>query len=68
MALPLPVFPHRQNRDGSFDSICLKCLLTVASVRMEAELAAREKNHVCEPLILYRRAFDLTHPIRGLAA
>jgi len=26
-----PFFPHRRNRDGSFDSICLKCLVTIAN-------------------------------------
>jgi hypothetical protein len=65
MALTLPAFPHRLNRDGSFDSICLTCLLTITNARMEAELATHEQNHVCDPSILYQRAFDLTHSIRG---
>jgi hypothetical protein len=60
----LPAFPHRINRDGSFDSICVKCLLTVASARMEEELTIHEINHVCDPLILHQRAFDRTHPPR----
>ena len=28
-----PFFPHRRNRDGSFDSICLKYLVTIANER-----------------------------------
>jgi hypothetical protein len=66
MVITLPPFPHRQNRDGSFDSICSTCLLTVTNARMEAELTNHEMNHVCDPTILYKRAFDRTR--RGLAA
>jgi hypothetical protein len=66
MVITLPPFPHRQNRDGSFDSICSTCLLTVTNARMEAELTNREMNHVCDPAILYQRAFDRTR--RGLTA
>ena len=59
MVLTLPPFyPHRRNRDGSIDSICLKCLLTVASARIEADLHLHDKNHVCMPSILSQRAFD----------
>jgi hypothetical protein len=50
MVLTLPAFPHRQNGDGSFDSIGLACLLTITSAKMEAELTKHEKNHVCGPL------------------
>src|ERR1700738_4501301 len=59
MVLTLPVvFPHRRNRDGSFDSICLKCLLTIANARSETDLAKPETYHVCNPSILFQRAFD----------
>jgi hypothetical protein len=59
MVLTLPTFfPHRRNRDGSFDSICLKCLLTIASSRTEADLAKHDKHHVCNPSALSRAAFD----------
>ncbi len=43
-----PFFPHRHNPDGSFDSICLSCLLTIASHKTEDELVAAEKSHVCQ--------------------
>jgi len=36
-------FPHRHNRDGSHDSICISCYATVASVRNEADLADMSK-------------------------
>ena len=62
MALTLPpFFPHRRNRDGSFDSICLKCLLTIANARNEADLEKHEKYHVCNSSILSQRAFDRAH-------
>jgi hypothetical protein len=44
-----PRFPHRQNEDGSCDSICPLCFATIASVRDETELVAHERAHVCNP-------------------
>ena len=58
LTLP-PFFPHRRNRDGSFDSICLKSLLTIANARTEIELEKHDKNHVCNPPTVSQRAFDL---------
>ena len=57
LTLP-PLFPHRRNRDGSFDSICLKCLLTIANARNEADLQMHEKYHVCNPSFIIQREFD----------
>ena len=69
MVLPLPIFfPHRRNRDGSFDSICLKCLLTIASTRTEADLHLHDRNHVCLPSILSQRAFDRAREHGGFVA
>jgi hypothetical protein len=42
------LFPHRLNRDGSFDSICKRCFQTIASGYSEAALAAAEKQHTCD--------------------
>jgi hypothetical protein len=56
MVLPFPPsFPHRRNTDGSFDSICLKCLLTVANARNEADLTEHEQYHVSIPPINFQR-------------
>jgi hypothetical protein len=44
-------FPHRQNEDGTVDSICPNCYL------QEAALDKFELIHVCEPLRL--RQFEL---------
>jgi hypothetical protein len=32
------IFPHRRNRDGTFNSICLTCLATIVSDMSEDEL------------------------------
>jgi hypothetical protein len=47
-----PRFPHRHNEDGSWDSICPKCFLTVAREELETELEAEEKAHICKGLDL----------------
>jgi hypothetical protein len=40
-------FPHRHNSDGTYDSICPKCYRTVAAERLERNLAAKERAHIC---------------------
>jgi hypothetical protein len=45
-------FPHKQNPDGSWDSICSECFRTIAKDKQESELAAIEKNHTCNGLDL----------------
>ena len=50
-----PFFPHRRNKDGSLDSICLKCFATIGSQRTEAELTELDEAHVCSSTPLYRR-------------
>jgi hypothetical protein len=48
-------FPHRRNKDGSFNSICLKCFATIASHMTEEELKEQDRNHVCEKSVLSER-------------
>ena len=40
-------FVHRQNQDGTFDSICLSCYLTVSSAPNESALVDDEAKHSC---------------------
>ena len=47
-----PRFSHRHNADGSIDSICRSCFVTVATVMAEGALTAYERAHVCNPWIL----------------
>jgi hypothetical protein len=53
-ALPKAI-PHRQNKDGSYDSICPHCFLTIATARTEGELVSLEQRHVCESSLLAER-------------
>jgi hypothetical protein len=62
MASTLCKFPHRLNRDGSFDSICLKCFATIANTITEMELKARENIHTCDHAVMCaRRLFRAPH-------
>ena len=62
MASTLRKFPHRLNRDGSYDSICLKCFATVANTQTEIELTAFDKSHACNHAMLSdRRLFRAPH-------
>jgi hypothetical protein len=49
---PVFKFPHKENRDGSYDSICPVCFETVATVQNEFELMAHEAKHVCREFLL----------------
>ncbi len=55
---PLLKFAHRSNPDGTTDSICLRCIATVATVYDEGELLRHEQEHICDPLLVER--FDGT--------
>jgi hypothetical protein len=61
-----PDFPHRFNKDGSFDSICTLCHLTVATAKIEAELSQHERVHVCNAIRMYQVAEDLLTSRQGL--
>jgi hypothetical protein len=50
--LPARTFPHRKNRDGTYDSICSQCFQTIGTRREEKDLLAEEKAHVCAGLNL----------------
>lgn len=53
MASPVPnTFVHRENRDGTWDSICRVCYATVCTSPWEADLDRAEKAHVCDPALL----------------
>ncbi len=49
-------FIHRINEDGSIDSICRDCFVTIATGRTRNELEFQERQHACEPMILERYA------------
>jgi hypothetical protein len=47
-----PIYVHRINADGTIDSICRKCFITIASSQWEAELLRSESAHRCDSLRL----------------
>lgn len=42
-------FPHRMNKNGTIDSVCPRCFVTVGCSTWEADLDRMEAAHVCEP-------------------
>jgi hypothetical protein len=57
-------FPHRRNRNGSYDSICLTCFATVGSARTQEELVEIDRAHVCESSRVAERG--LLHALIGV--
>jgi len=45
-------FPHRHNTDGSFDSICPRCVITIATAMDESDLSHSEAIHECDPVLV----------------
>jgi hypothetical protein len=45
---PALSFRHRENQDGSWDSICMRCYLTAAHSYSEQPLASAECGHHCD--------------------
>jgi hypothetical protein len=51
-------FCHRQNNDGTFDSICCSCFATIATTKDEHQLEAFEQRHDCVELARERLLGD----------
>jgi hypothetical protein len=49
-----PGFSHRHDANGSHDSVCTRCYVTVATAQNESELASHESAHICDEWDLYR--------------
>ncbi len=45
--LPPSEFHYRRNADGTWDSICLRCFLTIGTAARIEELADLEAAHSC---------------------
>ncbi len=52
MVTDVKAFPHRLNPDETRDSICPKCLRTIATEDRASDLGAAEKSHSCDPIDL----------------
>jgi hypothetical protein len=56
-------YAHRQNADGTFDSICLRCFQTICSANSEPELAQSERQHTCMRVVANEMSsVNLTQP------
>jgi hypothetical protein len=69
----MAMFPHRQNEDGTFDSICPDCFSTVVrGLHTESQLTEFEDRHACHSdlsaaaggsfeniVLMSRRVFEL---------
>jgi hypothetical protein len=42
-------FAHRTNADGTTDSICKTCFVTVGTAEESAALLELERVHICDP-------------------
>jgi len=53
-------YGRRRNLDGTTDSICRKCFVTVATARQETDLHCAEHSHTCDPNVLeyWNRAME----------
>ena len=47
-------FTHRLNDDGTIDSICRECFVTVVSSKSGAALEREEQKHRCDAFLLKR--------------
>ncbi len=57
-------FAHRANRDGTIDSICKTCFVTVGTAEETAALEELESDHKCEAwrLEVIRAVLSKTSP------
>lgn len=49
-----PTFSYRENHDGTADSVCQRCYVTVCTSKCETDLHRAEKKHVCDVDFLAR--------------
>jgi len=54
-------FPHRHNPDGSYDSTCAYCLVTIGSYMPKVVLEMMERSHVCDQTILAQEKVFMAH-------
>lgn len=55
-------YAHRFNLDGTIDSICRQCFMTVAKARREADLEAYEREHLCYSEYIESRSDEKSPP------
>ena len=58
-------YAHRENADGTFDSICLRCFQTIVSANSEMELVDSERVHSCTSAVVYTNGITERFPSAG---
>ena len=48
---------RRQNIDGSYDSICMKCFATISGTQSKIEAEDERNTHVCDSAFLAERGY-----------
>lgn len=54
--MALPPFVHRRTDNGSYDSICSRCAVTIVCALEEQSLGSGEMQHLCDEHLLKKRA------------
>jgi hypothetical protein len=52
MELSANGYPRRRHADGTYDSICPRCFVTIARHMTRAELERKEQHHICSEIDL----------------
>jgi hypothetical protein len=58
-----PQFRYKNNLDGTFNSICVRCFRTVGTAGDIKSLYPSELTHICEPADLQSRS-QLLHKVK----
>lgn len=64
LRIPRAAFTRRPNRDGTTESFCNRCFVTVASAHFESDLERAEQAHVCDPHTLAYWQAVLDQPVQ----
>ena len=59
-------FHHRHNRNGTHDSICSCCYMTVATATGESDVHPFEDAHICDPVRHYQVGESAQHGLSAL--
>jgi len=52
-------FAHRRNSNGTIDSICRRCFVTVANAIEPSDLEQSEHQHICDPWVVAKYQQDV---------
>ena len=59
-------FHHKHNKNGTHESVCGMCFMTVTTVSEESELSHFEDAHICDPVRVYEVRECTRHALLAL--